>query len=206
MGNEEVLSVSAVILVCNGKFCSIAGDTRCMSYKDEEKVLSNKFHKVFKLNANVIYGVTGQFYQSSDLRPFKYRPINDQNFYIEDAVLWVKQWRQTQKNLPPLTFFLAGKGRPGKIAGAILSFSAGSRECKSDLYVPGDKEYWVRCSAPNSSDEKIKSILYNKIEKTMPYPTVEMLTAHMKNAIKDISKIDRTVNSNIEVQTISPLY
>lgn len=195
--------MSAVILICGSNFCSVAGDTRLTEYKDGcPFTVSNKFHKVIQLNKNVIYGVTGYFDDTDGIDPFKNEYITDKNYYIENAILEVQKFRKRCEKLPQQTFLLAGKGRNGTFAAGVLSFKDGERECKPDLAVPQSGQYWLRFSVPCSATNEVGKIVQSKIENTMPFPSLNVLASHMKNAIKEISKIDNTVNSKVEVLTI----
>lgn len=201
---ERVFSMSAVILICGSNFCAIAGDSRLMRYQGgNETVESNKFRKVFKPNKNVIYGVTGFFSEEESLAPFKNKRITDRNFFIEDAVVAVQKHRKKSESLPPQTFLLAGKSREGKFAAAVLSYKRGETECSPDLAVPTGGQYWLRFSVPRVPVGQASEIVSRKIESTMPYPSLDVLSSHMKNAVKEISKIEKTVNTNIDVETVT---
>lgn len=52
------------------------------------------------------------------------------------------------------------------------------------------------------SEQTAAQIIQHKIENTMPFTSLDVLTSHMKNAVKEISKVDKTVNSNIDIFTI----
>ena len=81
MNTEKVLSTSAVILICGFDFCAIAGDTRLTMYdRGMQSIKSNKFHKVFKLNNNILYGVTGYFDEEDGIGPFVGEYITDKNY------------------------------------------------------------------------------------------------------------------------------
>mgnify|MGYP004511397573 CR=1 FL=1 len=195
--------MSAVILICGSNFCAIAGDTRLTGYKDNNSYIeNNKFHKVFQLNKNVIYGVTGYFNEEDGINPFKDEYITDKNYFIENAILEIQKFRKRCEKLPPQTFLLAGKSKNGSFAAGVLAFTNGERECKPDLAVPIGGQYWLRFSIPNIKIEAAQDIIQHKIEKTMPFPSLNVLTSHMKNTIKQISRMDNTVNSNIDILTI----
>ena len=203
MNTEKVLSTSAVILICGFDFCAIAGDTRLTMYdRGMQSIKSNKFHKVFKLNNNILYGVTGYFDEEDGIGPFVGEYITDKNYYIENAVVEVQKFRKRCSKLPAQTFLLAGKGRPGNFAAAVLPFKQGERECQPDLDVPGNGQCWLRFSVPSMSEQAAEQIIQHKIENTMPFTSLDVLTSHMKNAVKEISKVDKTVNSNIDIFTI----
>ena len=99
-------------------------------------------------------------------------------------------------------FFVGRKSRPGNFAAAVLPFKQGERECQPDLAMPGNGQYWLRFSVPSMSEQTAAQIIQHKIENTMPFTSLDVLTSHMKNAVKAISKVDKTVNSNIDIFTI----
>ena len=166
------------------------------------RLINYKFHKVFKLNNNIIYGKTGFFNEKDSFDPFEGEYITDKNYYIEDAVVEGQNYRKRCEELPPQTFLLAGKSRAKTFAAAVLSFKQGELECVKDLAVPTGGQYWLRFSVPNMNIDKTNEIITRKIEKTMPFPSLNVLESHIKNAVKEISKLDNTVNSNIEVFSI----
>lgn len=200
--------MSVLIAICGETYAILAADSRLTinSLDNKIKIINDDYHKIFKLNDNLIFGSAGQFFYSEPLTvPFYGKDYN--NLTLEEADNLIQGYMNEVFNiLSPIgirLYILCGKNKAGEMCLYQYQYNLYTQEKNIYKYnaVKSDVDYSCIGLPPklsnklNEYDAKIQDILDKSVNKQDIFDGLIEL-------IEDVSTIDNTVGGNPEIITL----
>lgn len=200
------LGVSTVIGVCGENFCSLLGDTRrtvntsgdLYSFHDDNTT------KVFKINKNLVYGVTGLIAKTETLlTPLS--TIKDlSKATIDDAYNAVLADFEAKKYTMPKArnYIIGGRDLLGHFTLIYIHCNFDSYKPETRVFKPSANQFGVACALPER--------LHDKVDEYIDMVEAALLSCHthgemlnkVAGIIGKIADIDDTVNHDIQAVNI----
>lgn len=194
---ERVSRMSIVIGVCGVNFCTFVSDGRVVGFDkegDPDKVFSDSTRKAFKINNNLLLGVTGKFSNEGLLDILG--PFPDFSV-LTMAIVHKEIMRYFEKNHSKLTsrqYLLGGRDNKGnfcaygyRYTGAPVPEITAYKPVRINQDISG---FAVFAAAP---DFECEDVLQKHLYSTMPWKDHNELVKHMKAAVTDLSHKRRDV-------------
>lgn len=196
--------MSMVIAVATPQIVMIAGDTRVM--KQDGTVLSNEFHKVFKVNSNILIGFTGSGDVVNVLNELKYLSRPDDEFadeYANELFDTIAGDKIIEKNA---NIVILGRAKNGNTHISFFNTSDQEFQEYSNLETGAQVIPFVPEVLGRTSDTELPKLIFSISNMIKRAKSVESFQnevfKYLKSQIKSFSKLTDTVNSNIETKSI----
>lgn len=199
------LGVSAVIGVCGENFCSFLGDTRrtentsgnLYAFHDDET------QKVFKLNNNLLYSITGLIDKNETLlTPLS--AIRDlSQATIDDVCQSVLNDFESKKYTMPKArnYIIGGRDLLGKFTIVYIHCNFETFKPDVQVYKPQNGQFAVVCALPPRLHDQVDKYI-NMVDKIInSCKTHSEMISKTATIIGKIADVDDTVNHT--VQTVS---
>lgn len=193
--------MSAIIGICSSKFCLFVADRRLVSINDNVITVANDdIDKIFQLNANVIFGVTGVFVDGEEfLAPF--------NAYSSFEGITLDQTLNSIINYTITNFkmiegcearnYIFGGKQEGTYYMSVAQFNDEKGVFELDTVCPNNDgiEYRILLSPiAKPYEAQLKQQMSKAFENAR---TIEELIIETVKVIGKIADIDKTVGRNI---------
>lgn len=194
--------MSAIIGICASNFCVFIGDMRRTKNDADSYVISDdSTHKVFKINNRLLFGATGLFLIEEDLTSALDSIEDLENATVMDALNAVLEYLEIHKHKIPKmrNYLIGGKTETGRFIVYEIHMNFETNQPEIISRMPESKEFGVSCSLPSKAMPMKNEYLsmVNNIIRTSG--TFEELVQKVVGVIGEISKVDDTVGTNVEV-------
>lgn len=199
--------MSAIIGICGINFCSFVADRRLTTtYEGRTKIVSDDFHKIFKINDHVLFGATGLFERiEAIVEPLgsfrKWGNLTVQDAY-EAAVLYAEKHLYTM----PMArnYLVGGKDDAGRFCmrEIHINFDKGIVETHDRTPHPPSSNFGISCCLPLRLNGAIDDYV-DTIDRCVTSSSrhTEMLQK-VSGVIAQIADQDMTVGKQIEALTV----
>lgn len=200
--------MSAVIGICGVNFCSFLADRRLTTtYGGETKIVTDDFHKIFKINDHVLFGATGMFERiEAIVEPLgSFRKWND--LTVQAALNATVQYAEKHLYTMPLArnYLIGGKDETGRFCmhEVHINFEKCVVETHDRTPKPPTSNFGVSCCLPprlTGRVEEYTGIVGECITSSTRHK--EMLEK-AAGVIGQIAEQDMTVGKQVEALTIA---
>lgn len=202
--------MSCVIGTVFKNFAIISGDTRLS--KDSGETVSDRYYKVFKVNQNVLVGFTGSG-NTVDVLNKKGIFDKDDCPSVEDYLefLWLLLGNRVVNEPNHCNILVLGKSKTNYGFGG--NFRTSDENIQNQLYLKDHRNVWNPILTPPNADyEYYQEILISKVQFVIAEQIISPVFSRgiaikkikeiHREIILEISKIDESVNSNVEQHVI----
>lgn len=188
--------MSLVICVCNTDYSVMVGDTRMIefdAYGNQIRIVNEDTRKVFKINADIAIGYTGDPIPAQialqKLDTFRKDGIN-----IEQAKNIIREsLMESPANELGVKIIISGKNIDGQMNLYVLDTKEGY---EYNEYPPTQYSPSFACSAHDM--RKATIILKKYINESIKQKSEYELVEHLKKCIIELSETDDSVNNNVQ--------
>lgn len=199
--------MSAIIGVCGTNFCSFLADRRLTTtYEGKTKVVSDDFHKIFKINNHVLFGATGLFERiEAIVEPLgSFRKWGD--LTVQAAYNAAVKYAEDHLFAMPLArnYLIGGKDGSGRFCmyEVHVNFETCKVETRDMTPQPPNSNFGVSCCLPLRLTDRVDEytdIVGKRVTNCTHHK--EMLK-QVADVIAQIADQDMTVGKQIEALTI----
>lgn len=204
--NGAWLGVSAVIGICGANFCSLLGDTRRTTNKNNTIYAfhDDQTQKVFKLNDRLLYSLTGQIRNTETLlTPLS--SIEDlSKATLDDVYNAVLADFEDKKYTMPYSrnYVIGGRDLLGKFTMIYIHCNFETFKPEIQVYKPNDGQFAVVCALPPRLHDEVDNYIGMVGKAISGCRTHQEMLGKAATVIGKIADIDDTVNHNVQVVSV----
>ena len=193
--------MSTIIGICSSKFCLLVADRRSVSIHDGSiSLINDKTDKIFKLNDDVVYGVTGVFAEGEELLDPLNCLNNNKNITLNKVLNAIKNYTIDKfpiiKSCKHRNYIFGGK-QNGKYHLCIIQYNAQTEKFEYNEFTPTGDGIDYHIILPNNAipfENELKSDMSEIFTKAK---TVDELILETVKVIAKIADIDNTVGKTM---------
>lgn len=192
-----------LIAVCNEHGAAICGDSRMMALDGDKALFMDDCRKVFKVNDELLYGVSGMFHTDSMLiEPLVGKKAERLN--VGNMATAIQNYLLEQKAIGDLrecSYILAGKDRGGRMCIASIRYSEDDDTIYADKqYCTGADILWISLPPAAALNE---NQWREKLTKAMEESGEKMLSQTLSDFIIELAKESKFVGGHIVCRIIT---
>lgn len=193
--------MSIVVSICGVNFTMMAADRRLVALDQHGRVQyvrSDEFHKIFRLNEHMLFGVTGQIAPDEELLdPFKSLchpeamtmrvAAKELERYAAEKIRPARQYARQ--------YILSGKDNKGRFCTYVLSSYL---DFQPEWIIPEQEQFCVKILGPTgfrNDDPLAQAYIYG----TIPWGTDTALREHLTDFIRAYAKSEPSVGGEPEI-------
>lgn len=200
--------MSILIAICVDDHVLLAADTRLTTHDKENEIeyINDDYHKVFRLNDNLLFGCGGQFFYNEPLTaPFIIKDTS--TLSLEDADTCIHEYMNVVfEKMPPFgnrSYILCGRNQDGNMCLYHYYFNLATQEqdCVKHNSAESDKGYSCIGLPPKLTKDTDKYL--RMIENILDSSTCEQdIKNGVSKIINSVAEIDVTVGGTPEIITL----
>lgn len=183
--------MSFFISVRGGNFAVMASDGRVWK-RGDNRIEGEDYPKVFQLNEKVCLGITGDpfpiYYAMNELQTYDMTNMTMERI---KRVL-VKALKEVPINWNGVKIVLSGCNKSGKFVTYLVD---SKQDFAEEMQEATGSGFYVVYAG--SESEGVKELVDKHIHNTAPWENLGELQEHMKACVKEVAKIDDTVNDKV---------
>ena len=200
---RTVIDLSIVIGVCSTNYCTFFADQR-KTHPETLEVLDEHFQKIMKVNDDFMFGFTGSFMETEDIKG-ALGDASDMDTAYDNLCAYLSSLYNEGRLLMNRTYLLGGKNSDGQFG--LYTIKTDIDHYKVDaqkrILPPTSNATFFRCALPRKIAYSLSDEYNERIKECITSSSFHNeMVEKMKAVIKDAADIDRTVNKNISVLSV----
>ncbi len=190
--------MSTIIGLCGTNYCLLASDSRMVTPDEEGNwtVKNDSTNKIIKVNDNVIYGATGQFWSSERIdEPIRHREYTNEASLLETVAITEKYMADNLVKVMSFRrqYIIAGREYDGSFCIVTIRLNDEKKGIERTVYRSDDPRHHASVIALPASlsdkenAERYSAILYGEVIKCK---SLNELIASVNNVIHQIADAD----------------